>query len=107
MVSVTDPLNRVRSFAYDADGNQTSVTDAKGQVTGYDYDAMNRVTTITRPDNQTISYTYDKNGTRTMMSDPTGYVNYTFVAQLAESVGKVPGGARTVERPAPRMAAGP
>jgi len=56
-IAYADTSTPTASFAYDANGNQTSVTDGAGTETRT-YDALNRLTAVTRG-TATFSYGYD------------------------------------------------
>src|SRR5207237_5730415 len=43
--TITDPLGKVTTSAYDASGRLTQTVDARGTVTKVSYDAVNRVVT--------------------------------------------------------------
>jgi YD repeat-containing protein len=54
----------------DAYGMPLSVTAPLGRVTTYAYDANHNQLTITDPLGKTTTYTYDSNGFRTSLKDP-------------------------------------
>ncbi len=58
-LSVTDPLNAVTTFYYDALAQLDSVTDPDGFSTSYDYDLMGRITRRVHPDAGTKMWVYD------------------------------------------------
>jgi RHS repeat-associated protein len=45
--TITDPLNHVTSFSYDADGNLSMVTDPLNHSTSMTYNAAGQITTVT------------------------------------------------------------
>ena len=44
---MTDPLGRVTTYTYDANGDLVSVTDPEGETTAYTYDSNHQMLTIT------------------------------------------------------------
>jgi len=75
VMSVTDPLNNITTFKYDAAGRKASLTRANGQVITYDsYDAVNRLlqqTVKQTPDPDAVTkYTYYTSGLIHTMQDP-------------------------------------
>jgi len=93
-LSVTDPLNGVRSFVYDAyghttltrdalghevqiaydgQGNAVTVTDGLGRVRATNsFDSYGQLTSYTNGSNATWSLEYDLNGNVGAVTDPTG-----------------------------------
>ena len=88
LLTMTDPLNRTKTFTYNATGNMLTAVDAAGftttyanntrglttsvtqpdpdgagpliaPVTGLAYDALGRMTTLTNPDASTQTFTYN------------------------------------------------
>ena len=88
LLTTTDPLNRTKTFTYNATGNMLTAVDAAGftttyannaqglttrvtqpdpdgagpltaPVTGFAYDALGRLTTLTNPDASTQTFTYN------------------------------------------------
>ena len=114
MVSVTDPMGVVTTYAvddfgcvvqevspdagttsyvYDKTGNMVSKTDAMGITTSYTYDALNRLTGIDFPGaSQDVVYTYDEGengiGRLSGMVDPSGaaFFSYDTLGRLTEDV---------------------
>lgn len=75
VTSITDPLSRVTSFAYDGTANLTAITNAQGKVTRFTYGtAFHRVTSIIDPLNRTNSFSYDARGNVTSITDAVGKV---------------------------------
>jgi RHS repeat-associated protein len=81
--TVTDALNNVTSYVYDAYGNMLSKQDPGGNCgaqpatscTTYTYDAVNQLTGISYSDGMTpnvSTITYDGDGQRLSMTDGTG-----------------------------------
>lgn len=73
--SVTDPLGRVTSYVYDANGNVTSVTKLSGTsnavTTSMTYDStFNQLLSVTDPLNNTTNFGYDTLGNLTSITDP-------------------------------------
>ena len=73
--SVTDPLGRVTSYSYDANGNLTSITRLSGTAnavtTTMTYDGLyNLPLTVTDPLNNTTTFTYDVSGALVAITDP-------------------------------------
>ncbi|MBV9322843.1 MAG: RHS repeat protein, partial [Chloroflexi bacterium] len=71
--------------SYDANSNRLSVTDPLNQLTSFGYDALNRLTSVSysnaAPGTSTtpnINYAYDTNGNRTSMGDGTGTTSYGY-----------------------------
>ena len=66
---LTDALNGLTGFRYDANGNLLTVTDAKSQQTVYTYSTVDRVATRKDPLLNTETYGYDHNGNLTSVTD--------------------------------------
>ncbi len=90
LLNITDPLNRVTNFTYDALGNLTSVTrcaanscttpSTPASTTAFTYDpTFSRVTSVTDPMGNTKSYAYNDSTNQVTITDPTG--NQSLVAQ--------------------------
>ena len=69
MTTVTDPLGRVTSKAYDPGGRMISVTDAKNRTTAYAYNPANLLTSVTAPDGTVTAYAYDAAGNVSSRTD--------------------------------------
>ena len=69
MISTTDAIGNVTSYAYDAKSQRISMTDAKQRVTTYTYDARGRQLSTTTPDGKTVSETYDGSGNTLTKTD--------------------------------------
>jgi RHS repeat-associated protein len=99
VLTLTDSLNRVTHFAYDALDRLTQETDAKNGITKYDYDKGDRVSKITDPKSLATTYAYDgfgqlwkeaspDRGTTTYGYTASGFRNVmTRANALAESYG--------------------
>lgn len=61
-------------FAYDPDGNISSITDSLNRVTSFSYDALARLVRIVNPQNGATSYEYDKADRVTKVTDPRGLI---------------------------------
>jgi YD repeat-containing protein len=72
-ISVTDPLSRVTTYAFDADGRMVSMVDARGNVAG------------ANPADFTTSFLYDEAGNQVQVTDPLGLVT----KQVFDRVGNV------------------
>lgn len=69
----------VRSYLYDAAGNQTSVTDEDGNTTRYEYNAFNQPVKITDAAGGITEMTYDNRGNLTAVKDPnSGTTRYEY-----------------------------
>jgi len=69
VLTVTDPLSRVTTYAYDTSGNLTSVTDANSTVTSFTVNSQGLVTGVTDPLSHTTSFGYDSYGDRTTVTN--------------------------------------
>ena len=87
VTTVSDALNNVTTYVYDAYGNMLSKQDPGGNCsaqpaigcTAYSYDAANQLTGINYSDGVTPNVsgiTYDRDGQRLTMTDGTGTSNY-------------------------------
>ncbi|MFN8233202.1 MAG: RHS repeat-associated core domain-containing protein [Actinomycetota bacterium] len=71
LVSVTDPLDAVYAYGYDASGDLVSVTDPEDGVRSYTYD-RHRLSTVTDQEaQQVVAYTYDEVGRVISQTDAT------------------------------------
>src|SRR5437764_9415615 len=86
---MTSPTSQKWTYAYDADGNQTSLVDANGNstqtagdgTTTRTYDAIGQVTAIGYSDSTPgVSFTYDAVGNRSQMTDGGGSQTYAYDA---------------------------
>ena len=76
---LTDAINGVTQFGYDANSNLLTVTDAKSQQTVYTPNNMNRTTNRKDPLLNNEIYTYDNNGNLKTVTDRKGQVTtYTY-----------------------------
>lgn len=62
VTSVTDPNNHMKTFTYDAQGNELTATDANNHQTVSAYDALNDLTSFKDKNGIATSYTYDAKG---------------------------------------------
>ena len=69
VTKITDALNGLTGFRYDANGNLLTVTDAEAPITTYTYDNIDRLQTRKDALNRSESYTYDPFG-RTQSANP-------------------------------------
>jgi RHS repeat-associated protein len=94
VTSITDPLNRTTSFAYDALGNITSITRLTGTsnavTTSLTYEAkFSRVTSVTDPLNHTTAFSYDSLGNLISANDALGHTStfaYNAEGQLVSAI---------------------
>ena len=81
ITQLTDAINGVTQFGYDANSNLLTVTDAKSQQTVYIYSNMNRTSTRKDPLLNTETYTYDNNGNlATVLDRKSQTTTYTYDA---------------------------
>lgn len=59
---VTDRLDRVSTFGYDARGNMTSATNALNKTSTFTYDEFGQLKSITDSSNRTVHMEYDAHG---------------------------------------------
>ena len=76
--SMTDPLSRTTSYAYDGVGNTLSVTQLAGTsqpvTTSYSYDPnFSQITSVTDPLGHTWTLSLDGNGNIQTITDPLGH----------------------------------
>lgn len=109
VVSVTDVMNGMMQYAYDANGNLRFTTDAAGNVTEMRYDIRGRKTYMNDPDMGEWSYkydvlgnlirqtdaklqestmTYDLLGRMTSRTETEGTSNWSYYDKLTPQVGK-------------------
>jgi RHS repeat-associated protein len=69
--TVSSVVTNVQTFTYDAASNQLTAADANGAYT-MAYDALNRETSVQEPFGQALTYTYDAAGNRTVVQDSQG-----------------------------------
>ncbi|HJX92523.1 MAG TPA: RHS repeat-associated core domain-containing protein [Pyrinomonadaceae bacterium] len=84
---VTDALNHVTKYFFDATKGRNVVTSVEGncscggsQIQTWTYDDQLNVVEETDALNHTTSYTYDTNGNRLTQTDATGTITYTYNA---------------------------
>ena len=105
VASVTDALNQVTRFAYDAASGSTSVTDALNLVTRYDYDTQGQLLKVSGPQlNGSVpvtstTYGYNERGDLSQMSDGEGRsVIYEYDAATGDQIRQKDRLGNTVER---------
>lgn len=76
--TVTDPLNRTTSFAYDASNRQISITDPANGVVRFEYDNAGNRVTVTDPVGNVTRFGYDQNNHLVQQVDPLNHSS-TFV----------------------------
>ena len=87
LASVTDPLSRETTYAYDANGNITQTTRLAGTgnavATSFTYDpTFSQLASATDGLSHTTSYSIDSNGNTTAITDPLGHqTSLTYNAQ--------------------------
>ena len=69
LTSVKDALKDVTQYGYDADSRRTSMTDANLNTTTYGFDARSRLQTVTYMDKTTDQYTWDGVGNQLTTTD--------------------------------------
>lgn len=78
VTSITDPLNRVTQFGYDASGNVNLVTQMSGAPDARSYQftyepTYNRLASVTDPRQKTSTFTYDDVNHTQTLTDPLGH----------------------------------
>jgi RHS repeat-associated protein len=71
---ITDPANGVTKLGYDAEDNLTSVIDPRNLTTSYTYNGFGDVVTQTSPDTGTTTNSYDSGGNLATSTDARGAV---------------------------------
>ncbi|NUF11021.1 RHS repeat protein, partial [Acinetobacter oleivorans] len=88
--TVTNGLQEVWEYSYDASQQLTSIKNANAEVSNFTYDADGNVLTITDNESNKLTYRYDSNGNLTEEYGPTGkaikysYTNNTQLATVTE-----------------------
>ncbi|MBP2606224.1 YD repeat-containing protein, partial [Acinetobacter calcoaceticus] len=88
--TVTNGLQEVWEYSYDANQQLTSIKNANAEVSSFSYDADGNVLTITDNESNKLTYRYDSNGNLTEEYGPTGkaikysYTNNTQLATVTE-----------------------
>nr|WP_269511821.1 hypothetical protein [Acinetobacter baumannii] len=88
--TVTNSLQEVWEYSYDASQQLTSIKNANAEVSSFSYDADGNVLTITDNESNKLTYRYDSNGNLTEEYGPTGkaikysYTNNTQLATVTE-----------------------
>jgi YD repeat-containing protein len=75
--TITDPLNHVTDFDYDAKGCLDTITDGAMRTTSFDCNSAGQITSVTNARNKTTSFAYS-NGDLKTVSDPLGRVSSRF-----------------------------
>jgi RHS repeat-associated protein len=86
LTSVTDPLNHIVSFSYDAQGNLITSTDALNHSVSLSYNDAGQLVSATDPLSHTTQFTYDGNDL-IGITDPLGCL----VTRFVDNVGRVAG----------------
>lgn len=101
LTSVTDPLGRTISFAYNGAGDLASATDAARRTWSFGYGGGNRLQALTDPDGGLTTVTYDGHGRVDALADPAGgRTTWSYAGNPAA----VSGGVTTVTDPAGNLA---
>jgi RHS repeat-associated protein len=98
VATVTDPLNQVTQFAYDASGNLLRVTNPRNNVTQFAYGNFGLLGGVTDAANQTTTMTYDDIGNLQSVRDPLANAanfRYDGVSRLIEWRNPVNGRSQT------------
>lgn len=77
LTTVTDPLDQVTSFDYDAFGDLRVTTDGRGKETLFDYDETGQLTTIEDATGEVSSFAY-RLGDPVSSADPLGNTSSRF-----------------------------
>lgn len=78
-MEVTDPLNHITTFEYDALGNLIATTDPVGNKTQRAYDAVSRLIALTDPRGKSTQFTYDNVNQVTQLTDAiNGVTGFTY-----------------------------
>ncbi|MES9994418.1 MAG: RHS repeat-associated core domain-containing protein [Candidatus Thiodiazotropha sp.] len=72
LTDLTDPLQHLVQFEYDAQGNLSAVTDQRTNTTRYVYDGFGNLIQQASPDSGTTVYHYDEAGHRVRQVDARG-----------------------------------
>lgn len=87
MLTVTDPLSHVTTYAYDNLYRRTSITDALAGVTSFTFDAAGQLKTLTDPVENTTTWFYDDLGRvieEKNQLDKSRYFQYDGVGNLTQ-----------------------
>ena len=85
--SISDSLGRTYSMSYDDNGHPISMTDAMNNVTTFTYNAQGQMIGLTDPNGVTESFGYDPSGAQVTASDALGNT----VTNLLDIAGRVVG----------------
>jgi RHS repeat-associated protein len=72
LAGITDPLQHLIQYEYDAQGNLSAVTDQRSNTTRYVHDGFGNLIQQTSPDSGTTVYDYDEAGNRIRQVDARG-----------------------------------
>jgi RHS repeat-associated protein len=93
VLSMTDPVGRSLTFAYDSSNRITQVTDPIGRKVQYTYDsASGAIATVTDANGGVTKYTYDSSGNLATITDARGVVieqntyNESFDGRITQQV---------------------
>ncbi len=76
--TATDPLGRVISYVYDANGRLTRTNFADGTSVSQTFDVLGRRTSVVNEEGQATNYTYDGLGRLAAVSGLAGSATYTY-----------------------------
>ena len=80
LVTNTDPLGNLDTFAYDGNENLITTTDRNGQTINFQYDTLNQLINKTLPGNLVTSLDYDLVGNLTSINNPDSNLTFTYDA---------------------------
>jgi RHS repeat-associated protein len=75
--TITDPLNHVTDFGYDAKGCLDTITDGAMRTTSFDCNSAGQITSVTDARNKTTTFAYS-NGDLKTVTDPLGRASSRF-----------------------------
>jgi len=83
--SVTDPLNKSTSTAFNNNWLPSATTDKQGRITSYEYDANGNLTKLTDSAGKITTFEYDTNWNLTKKTDPLGNI-WTFTYNASNNL---------------------
>ncbi|MGE5398715.1 MAG: DNRLRE domain-containing protein [Chitinophagales bacterium] len=89
LTSITDALNKVTNFIYDASGNQTAIEYPNGKKVGFVYNKANRLEQVTFDGTTKYTFGYDANGNRTSVQDNIVNKTWNYLFDTASRLKKV------------------